>query len=265
MHHLSCTGRRVWRSVPRQPADRLRHQYLHVTDVTPTLLDLAGVAPLGRRQAEGRSARRDQRRRDPPLPGCASRSRAQYTETAGNRAYQTGRWKIVTAHRYGAPSRRLRVAALRPGDGPHRDDRPGRRHPEVVAELAARWERAAWTNRVFPLDDHGPGSALRRPDRRPLRRAGHAAAGNPDTGAVPVRPAGPAPRCDDHRARFCSAPATTACCSPTATRVAAICWRSTPTTGASPLATALVNAYGLVRSTASVPLALGEQDWWSGS
>ena len=33
-----------------------------------------------------------------------------------------------------------------------------------MGELAAAWERAAWANRVFPLDDRGPASALRRPD-----------------------------------------------------------------------------------------------------
>ena len=147
-----------------RPQDRLRHQYLHVTDLTPTLLELAGIAPLAERS--GRAAE--------PFDGVSAATilrsadaqvvhRAQYTETAGNRSFQTERWKIVTAHRFGAPfddsEWRLYDLLLDPTET---TDLSGRL-PEVVAELAARWERAAWTNRVFPLDDHGPASALRRP------------------------------------------------------------------------------------------------------
>ncbi len=130
----------------------------------PTLLDLAGIGVLDQRA--GRSAERF----DGVSAGGILRSAhapvvhlAQYTETAGNRAYQTDRWKIVTAHRYGDPfdDREWRLYDLAADPTETRDLAP--RHPDVVAELAAAWEQAAWTNRVFPLDDHGPGSALRRP------------------------------------------------------------------------------------------------------
>ncbi len=146
------------------PEDRLRQQYVHVTDLTPTLLELAGVAPLAQRS--GRPAE--------PFDGVSAATilrspdaqvvhQAQYTETAGNRSYQTEQWKIVTAHRFGAPfdDTEWRLYDLT-ADPTETTDLAGR-HPDVVAELAAAWERAAWANRVFPLDDHGPASALRRP------------------------------------------------------------------------------------------------------
>ena len=88
----------------------------------------------------------------------------QYTETGGNRAYQTTAWKIVTNHQPGTPfdDAEWRLYDL-PADPTETRDLAAER-PEVLAELAAAWEQAAWKNRVFPLDDHGPASALRRPD-----------------------------------------------------------------------------------------------------
>ena len=87
----------------------------------------------------------------------------QYTETAGNRAYQDGRWKIVTNHRFGRPFDDTEWQLYDLGADPTETRDVTAEHPEVVADLARRWERAAWRNRVFPLDDHGPASALRRP------------------------------------------------------------------------------------------------------
>ncbi|GAA3697719.1 arylsulfatase [Microlunatus aurantiacus] len=145
--------------------DGLRRQYLHVTDLTPTLLDLLGIAPPDHRHGrvapalDGVSAAgllRD--------PGAASVHGDQYTETAGQRAYQSGHWKIVTRHRPGTAfdDAEWQLYDLSGDPTETTDLAPVR--PEVVAELAAAWERAAWANRVFPLDDHGPASGRRRPD-----------------------------------------------------------------------------------------------------
>ncbi|HEY5820850.1 MAG TPA: arylsulfatase [Propionibacteriaceae bacterium] len=143
----------------------LRHQYLHVTDLTPTLLDLAGVAPAQQRHGlaaepfDGATAADVLRKAEAP-----SGHGPQYTETGGQRAYQTDEWKIVTDHRFGAAfdDTEWRLYDLAADPTETRD--LAREYPDRTAELAAAWERAAWENRVFPLDDHGPASSLRRPD-----------------------------------------------------------------------------------------------------
>ena len=149
----------------RERSDRgLRRQYAHVTDLTPTLLDLLGVAPLAERHGrpaavfDGTSAADILR-----SAAAAVRHRTQYTETAGNRAFQTERWKIVTSHRPGDAFDDREWQLFDLVDDPTETRDRARELPEVVAELAGAWEEAAWENRVFPLDDHGPASALRRP------------------------------------------------------------------------------------------------------
>ncbi|WP_395106193.1 sulfatase-like hydrolase/transferase [Actinomadura sp. SCN-SB] len=137
-------------------AGQVRTQYQYVTDLYPTLLELAGVARLEER--EGRPARRlDGFSFTAPLrdANVASTHPEQYAEMTGNRSYYRDGWKLVSLHR--------------PGNGP--DDDPwelydvradpteahdvASEHPELVKELAAAWEKAAWDNRVFPLDDRG--------------------------------------------------------------------------------------------------------------
>ncbi|MFL6065140.1 MAG: sulfatase-like hydrolase/transferase [Friedmanniella sp.] len=145
--------------------DGRRRQYVHVTDLTPTLLDLAGLTPLATRHGrpspapDGVSAAEVFR-----SPQAEVAHQEQYTETGGNRAYQTTRWKIVTQHQ---PGHAFDDAEWRLYDllaDPTETTDLAASHPDVLAQLAAAWEASAWQNRVFPLDDHGPASSLRRPD-----------------------------------------------------------------------------------------------------
>lgn len=137
-----------------------RDQWAHVTDLLPTLCDLAGVSRPDQRHGvtlqplNGVSLA-------PVLADADARHDhgSQYTEMSGHRGFYDGEgWEIVTRH-----------AALTPF-GDHewelydlRTDRTETRdlageHPELVAELAEGWERAARENQVYPLDE---GSRLR--------------------------------------------------------------------------------------------------------
>jgi arylsulfatase A-like enzyme len=145
--------------------DGLRRQYVHVTDLTPTLLELVGIEPLRQRHGlappdlDGVSAAallRD--------PDAATAHGGQYTETAGQRAYRRGDWKIVTLHRPGTTFDDAEWQLFDLASDPTETHDLASDHPELVTDLAAAWERDAWANRVFPLDDHGPASALRRPE-----------------------------------------------------------------------------------------------------
>ncbi|MEZ5208278.1 MAG: arylsulfatase [Acidimicrobiales bacterium] len=143
----------------------LRHGYVHVTDILPTLLELAGVAPLATRGGTPVQ----------PMAGVSfaamlgdreapSTHREQLTEMLGHRGYYRDGWEIVTLHDPMTPfgEHEWQLYDLR-ADPTELDDLAAV-HPERVAELAAAWERAAWDQQVFPLDE---GSALKYVIRPP--------------------------------------------------------------------------------------------------
>ncbi|MDA3645131.1 arylsulfatase [Saccharopolyspora indica] len=149
----------------------LRHQYVYVTDVAPTLLELAGVPGLTERhgvpaaELDGVSA--VDVLRSPDLP---SRHTRQYTETGGNRGYYADGWKIVTRHRRGTEFTDAEWELYHLDADPTETRDVAAENPAKLAELAAEWERAAWRNGVFPLNDGSPAAQLRRPDEERFQR-----------------------------------------------------------------------------------------------
>ncbi|HEY3686635.1 MAG TPA: arylsulfatase [Streptosporangiaceae bacterium] len=151
----------------------LRHQWAYVTDVLPTLLELAGVAPRGHPGALPRSGAslvpvlRDPSARHPHTE--------QYAELQGHRGYYRDGWEAVTRHRPLTPfgDHEWELYDRRADRGQAHDLAAER--PDKVRELAAAWERAAWDNQVFPLDEGSRLRYLLRPDRaapgrvRPVR------------------------------------------------------------------------------------------------
>lgn len=144
----------------------LRHQYVHVTDVYPTLLEWAGVADGIERHGR------------PLLPvdgssfaptladGDAAHARGgQYQEMLGHRAYREGDWEIVSRHVRTTPYDVTEFELYDLAADPTQTTDLAADLPEVVADLADRWEDAAWANQVFPLDEGlGLNRAL-RPER----------------------------------------------------------------------------------------------------
>ncbi|GAA3046400.1 arylsulfatase [Actinokineospora globicatena] len=149
----------------------LRHQYVYVTDVTPTLLELAGVPRLADRHGVA-SAEEDGVSAVPVLrdPAVESPHTTQYTETGGNRGYYADGWKIVTRHIPGKPFDDSEWELYHVATDPTETTNVAAEHPEKLAELAAAWEHAAWNNAVFPLNDYTPANDLRRPADERLER-----------------------------------------------------------------------------------------------
>ncbi|MFI6477903.1 arylsulfatase [Nonomuraea sp. NPDC050663] len=126
----------------------LRHQWAYVTDVLPTLLDLTGLQPGAEHSMAG-------------IVGDAAAvhtHQEQYSELQGHRGYVRGEWEIVTRHApltsFGDHEWELYHRAA---DRTQLRDLAADR-PDLVAELAGAWERAAHANQVYPLDE---GSRLR--------------------------------------------------------------------------------------------------------
>lgn len=137
------------RGLPRATDDDgIRSQYAYVTDLGQTLLSLAGV-PLSP-DADGRPFDTVLRDR-----GATAARGEQYSEFAGNRAFSRGRWKIVTDHRWSDPYTDAEWRLYDTDADPTELADLAAAHPDVVAELADEWRRAAWWNTVFPLNDDG--------------------------------------------------------------------------------------------------------------
>ncbi|MFK4731385.1 arylsulfatase [Agromyces mediolanus] len=151
----------------------LREQFVFVSDLAPTILELTGVAPLAERG--GRPAQRPDGRsvaellRNPEGPG----REAQYFECVGRRAFVAGEWKALSptppGREEGAAGGRWELYDLAADPSETRD--LAAREPALVRELAERWRTEAWRNTVFPLDDDG--------SLQEVRPAGEAALSEP--------------------------------------------------------------------------------------
>lgn len=150
----------------RLTGGELRTQYAYITDLYPTLADLAGVAVAGERggrtapEIDGMSFAGMLRSADAP----ATR-REQYYEMTGHRGYYRDGWEIVSFH--------ARPSGFSDGDwqlydlgtDPTELHDLASEHPERVAEFAAAWEAAAWRNGVYPLDEGVGLRGVFRPSR----------------------------------------------------------------------------------------------------
>jgi arylsulfatase len=156
-------------------------EYVYVTDLMPTLLELAGVeAPTTRQGVPLRT--RDGVTFAPVLlePHGRSSRREQYTEIEGHRGLYSDGWEVVTLHQPRTPfgDHEWELYDLR-SDPTETADR-AREHPERVRALADVWERVAHANQVFPLND-GSGllRLLRPPTEELLARPVRIVAGTP--------------------------------------------------------------------------------------
>lgn len=158
--------------LPRRPGDDgLRTQYQYVTDLYPTLLELAGVSRPAARQGvpvtdlDGTSfvtVARD--------AGAASTHPQQYAEWGGQRGFYRDGWKILTLHEPGTPYDDGEWQLFDVRSDPTEIDDVADDNPGLCKELAAAWEEAAWRNTVFPLTDTSGAMQRRRPAEQSLSR-----------------------------------------------------------------------------------------------
>ena len=129
-------------------AGAINGQYHHVTDLVPTLLEMANLDVELAEPLDGRSLAYtfDQ-------PQAPTTKRVQHFETAGDRAIWKQGWKAVTLHQRG-DAFSDDVWALYHADSDFSEalDR-SKDEPTRLAELVAIWEQEARANDVLPLDD----------------------------------------------------------------------------------------------------------------
>jgi len=142
-------------------AGSLRRQYAHVTDLLPTLLDLAGLDPdvvAGPRNGSTFA---------PTLADATAPSQhaEQHYEMIGHRGFYRDGWEIVTLHQPLTPFSDNEWELYHLADDPTEIHNLAAEHPERVRELADAWEQAAWDNQVYPLDEGSSLKYLIRPER----------------------------------------------------------------------------------------------------
>jgi arylsulfatase A-like enzyme len=139
----------------------IRHQFCHVIDITPTILEVLGISPpavidgVRQRPMDGASFARTL-----TDPGAPAARHVQYYEMVGNRGIWDDGWKAVIFHGRQAWD----SAGSVPFDKDkwelyHVDDDFSEIHdlaakyPDKLKELEALWLEEARKNNVLPLDD----------------------------------------------------------------------------------------------------------------
>jgi arylsulfatase len=137
-----------------QAAGELRHQYVHVIDLAPTLFDAAGIAPLTATPAgtrakpiEGLSVAASLA--DPVAP---TMRREQYFEMEGKRAYHADGWEIVSSRHYGQPLDADRWELFDASTDFNQTTDLSAAHPDRVRALDRKWWAAARRFQVLPMD-----------------------------------------------------------------------------------------------------------------
>ncbi|WP_231703127.1 arylsulfatase [Tsukamurella asaccharolytica] len=154
------------RGLPRSADDNgVRRQFTYVTDLAPTLLDLAGVPTPAERHGkrakdrDGVSVADVLRSADLPSP-----RHEQYAEYGGHRGFYRDGWKLLSLHTdpRAVDDPTWQLFDVRTDPAETRD--VAAQYPDKVAELSAAWDRAAWHNTVFPLYDDPAAQVRRRPE-----------------------------------------------------------------------------------------------------
>jgi arylsulfatase A-like enzyme len=135
----------------------LRRQYVHVIDIMPTILSVAGVKPpqvldgVAQSELDGLDFSGSFTTKD-----AASRRHMQYYEMFGSRALYKDGWKAVTYHAFGDTTARFADDAWElyfVDEDPAECHDLAEQQPERLREMVEDWWIEAARNQVLPLDN----------------------------------------------------------------------------------------------------------------
>lgn len=161
-----------WPANVAQPGG-IRRQYVYVTCLLPTLVDLLSLSVPDTRDGKqvhvfsGTSFATSLNAPDAP-----SEHREQYYELRGERGFYRDGWEIVSLHYPGAELENDEWQLYHVAEDPTQLADLGAEHPERLAELDRAFDDAAWANQVYPIDHDA---------------TGHRFLSHPDDGDVPAR------------------------------------------------------------------------------
>lgn len=157
--YTGAGGRRVsmlvsWPAKIRD-AGSIRRQFMHVTDLMPTLLDVAGVATLDTNKGEKTRALDGRSYADVWLKDAPAPRDEQYYECWSNRAYFRKGWLARSLQIRDMPID-MDNWTLHNLDADFSESTDlGAEKPGLLKELVEAFDAAAWKNLVYPLDNRG--------------------------------------------------------------------------------------------------------------
>jgi len=142
--------------IPSEQRGTLRHQFVHVSDIVPTLYEFIGVEPpavrRGLEQLPVTGASFAAMFADADAPTVNT---CQYFENGGSRALVAHGWKAVCKHTPGADYDTEPWELYDLGADPSECDDLAEREPERLRQLIDMWWHEAERHGVLPLDDRG--------------------------------------------------------------------------------------------------------------
>jgi arylsulfatase A-like enzyme len=135
----------------------IRSQFAHVTDLMPTLLDLAGVSPpamshgMPAKELQGKSQR--QVLLDARSPDARTE---QYFECWAHRAYFRDGWVAVSIQKMGEAIDFDNWTLHRQATDFSEIEDLAKQFPDKLKELVDAFDKDAWANLVYPLDNRRP-------------------------------------------------------------------------------------------------------------
>lgn len=135
----------------------LRHQFHHINDVAPTVLELLEIDHPSEREADAHK----------PMEGTSfaytladasepTRKLEQYYEMEGNRAYYDRGWKLVSWHPDGEPFEDYPWELYDLNEDPAESNDLASEMPDKVEELKVAFDAAARRYDVYPVDASRP-------------------------------------------------------------------------------------------------------------
>jgi arylsulfatase len=132
---------------------QVRQQFVHVVDLFPTLLEAAGVErPEDYRGVKQKALEGASFVKTFAAANADTRT-DQYFELGGQRAFQSGKWRLVTRHERGKPFETDRWELYDLTQDINELTDVASANPQVVADLIKKWEDAALKYGIYPLDD----------------------------------------------------------------------------------------------------------------
>jgi arylsulfatase A-like enzyme len=142
---------------------RVAQDWVHVTDLAPTILDLVGIAAPAEHAGFRTRPHDGLSFKDTLDRGLPSRRDAQHFELFGNRGYIAEGWKIVSLQPPGHAIDLDNWMLFDLASDPTETHDLAREHPERLAALVAAFDRDAFANHVYPLDNRGVRRSLTVP------------------------------------------------------------------------------------------------------
>lgn len=137
-----------------EPAVGLRHQFTHVVDIAPTLVELAGatfpdvVDGVTQLPIDGASFLKTVHD-----PSCLPARDSQYFELAGTRAIWQNGWKAISVHEAGGDHSNDFWRLFHVAVDPSETKDLALAEPDRLQSLVELFEMAARDNGVYPMDD----------------------------------------------------------------------------------------------------------------